>query len=472
MPGSLVGEQTSTTHMAPEPIPPSLSPVTAPGDADQRRRQPVTAWLPEAWSGAVVRLAGTEAVGGLALTATVVAALLWANLAPGSYVAVWERTVHVPWLPEQLFGTTRQWVENGLMTVFFFAVGLEVGRERACGSLRDNRNALLPVMAALGGMAGAAGVYLATVAAEGASRAVLHGWGVPMATDVAFTLAAMALFGSRVPAALRVFVLALAVADDLASVVVLALVSSSGVRGWPLLGAVACLAAVVVLRSRRVAAWWPYVVAAAAVWLLLAWADVEPTLAGAFVGALVPCTVGGRRGHRPTPSVRTAGDWVGPSGRLEAVVSPLSTFLVVPLFALASTGVVLSEALFTSSEPRSVIVGVVAARLVGKMGGIVAAVLAVVVLGRTSLPADVRWSQLAGAGVMCGMGFTVPLLFASATLGGHPELVGAAQIGLLLGTALAFAIGGSVLLLASRSRRGGDPDSPGPTTMAPLTSDR
>ena len=404
------------------------------------------AWLPEAWSGAVVRLAGTEAIGGVVLTATVVAALLWANLAGGSYVAVWERTVHVSWLPEQLFGTTRQWVENGLMTVFFFAVGLEVGRERACGSLRDNRNALLPVMAAFGGMAGAAGVYLATVAAEGASRATLHGWGVPMATDVAFTLAAMALLGSRVPAALRVFVLALAVADDLASVVILALVSSSGVHGWPLLGAVVCLAVVVVLRTRRVAAWWPYVLAAAAVWFLLAWAGVEPTLAGAFVGALVPCTVGDRGDRR---SRRTAGDWVGPSGRLEAVVSPLSTFLVVPLFALASTGVILSGALFASAGPRSVIAGIVAARLVGKMGGILVAVSAVVVLGRTSLPPDVRWSQLAGAGLMCGMGFTVPLLFAGATLGGHPELVGAAQIGLLLGTALAFVVGAAVLLVAS-----------------------
>jgi Na+:H+ antiporter, NhaA family len=447
--------------------------VTTPGDGDRRRSQPVRAWLPEAWSGVVVRLAGTEALGGVALSVTVVIALLWANLAGGSYAAVWDRTVHVPWLPEQLFGTTKQWVENGLMTVFFFAVGLEVGRERACGSLRDNRNALLPVMAALGGMAGAAGVYLATVAAEGGSGAALHGWGVPMATDVAFTLAAMALLGSRVPAALRVFVLALAVADDLASVVVLALVSSSGVHGWPLLGAVACLAAVVALRIRRVAAWWPYVVAAAAVWWLMAWAGVEPTLAGAFVGALVPCALGGRPGRRPTRPRLTAGDWVGPSGRLEAVASPLSTFVVVPLFALASTGVVLSEALFTSSGPRGVIVGIVAARLVGKMGGIVVAVLAVVVLGRTSLPADVRWSQLAGAGVMCGMGFTVPLLFAGATLAGHPELIGAAQIGLLLGTALAFAVGAVVLLLSSsRDRPEVGPTFPDRPTMAPLTPDR
>lgn len=409
----------------------------------------------------MVRLVGTEAAGGLALTATVVAALLWANLAGGTYVAVWDRAVHVPVLPDQLLGTTRQWVENGVMTVFFFAVGLEIGRERACGSLRDNRNALLPVTAALGGMAGAAAVYLATLTAGGGSRAALHGWGVPMATDVAFTLAAMALLGSRVPAALRVFVLALAVADDLASVVVLAVVSSTGVHAWPLVGAAACLAVTAVLGVRRAAARWPYVAALVAVWLLLAWADVEPTLAGAFVGVLVPCVAGGgaggrdRRGRRSGRLPAAGGGWAGPSGRLEAVVSPLSTFVVVPLFALSSTGVVLSGALFSSAGPRGVLVGVVVARLVGKMGGITVAVLAVVFLGRTALPAGVRWSQLAGAAVMCGMGFTVPLLFASATLGGHPELVGAAQVGLLLGTALAFAIGAAVLLLAAARKPAG-----------------
>jgi Na+:H+ antiporter, NhaA family len=447
--------------------------VTALGNGNSRRRhQPVKAWLPEAWTGAVVRLVGTEAVGGALLTVAVVAALVWANVAGGSYVAVWGRALHVPLLPEQLFGTTRQWVENGVMTVFFFAVGLEIGRERACGSLRDNRNALLPIMAALGGMAGAAIVYLATVAGEGGSRAALHGWGVPMATDVAFTLAAMALLGTRIPSALRVFVLALAIADDLASVVVLAVVSSSGLSAWPLVGAITCLGLTVVLRMRRVAAWWPYAVAAVAVWLLLAWAGVEPTLAGAFVGVLVPCSAGSRPGVSPPRSRLAAEGWAGPSGRLEAAVSPLSTFIVVPLFALASTGVVLSTALFSSPGPRGVLVGIVVARLVGKMGGIVVAVLVVVSLGRTALPPDVRWSQMAGAGVMCGMGFTVPLLFASATLGGHPELIAAAQVGLLLGTVLAFAIGALIVLLASgRGRARGQPLPPAPA-VASLPSDR
>lgn len=455
-----------TPHPAPVP-PPSTDPARR-GHGPERRA-PVAAWRPESWTGAVVRLVRTEALGGVVLTVTVAAALLWANLAGGSYDAVWSHPLQTPLVPAHLLGTVRQWVDDGIMTVFFFAVGLEVGRERTRGSLRDNRNALLPVVAALGGMAGAALVYLATVGAEGAGPATVHGWGVPMATDVAFTLGALALLGRRVPSTLRVFVLALAVADDVASVVVLAVVSSSGVQPLPLVGALAALAGTALLRRRRVAAWWPYVLAVLVVWELLAWAGVEPTLAGAFVGILVPCTVTGATGTAGTGADgKPEGYWVGPSGRLEAVVVPLSTLVALPLFALANTGVVLTSALFTDRGSRTVMVGIVLARLLGKMGGITLAVLAMVVLGETRLPRDVRWSQLAGAAAMCGMGFTVPLLFASAAFAGHPDLVGGAQLGLLLGTGLAFVAGAVVLAAASRGRRPAHdrPPSTGPPAGA------
>ena len=137
------------------------------------------------------------------------------------------------------------------------------------------------------------------------------------------------------------------------------------------------------------------------------------------------------------------------------MASPLATFAVVPLFALANTGVVLTGSLLAAPSSRTVVVAIVVARLVGKMGGITLAVLAVVALGEAGLPRDVRWSQLAGAGAMCGMGFTVPLLFASAAFAGHPALVGAAQVGLLAGTVLAFAVGATVLAAASPRRRTG-----------------
>lgn len=447
----------------------------------------------------VARLARTEAIGGVILTVAVVAALIWTNLpAHSSYGRFWDTPLHWSFVPTDLFGTLREWVNNGLMTVFFLAVGLEVGRERAGGSLRDNRNALLPVVAALGGMAGAALTYLATAGALGAGPGVLHGWGVPMATDVAFTLGAMALLGRRVPSALRVFVLALAVADDVGSVVVLAFVSSSHLHPWALAGALACLAGILVLR-RRVTAWWPYMMAAAAVWLLLAWASIDPTLAGAFVGMLVPCAVPHRRGRSgattdvrlapaerevasvqsgavggPTKAGPLSPDRGGPSGPLEKVTNPLSILFVLPVFVLANTGATFGRHMFADPSTRSVVIAIVVARLLGKTCGITLAALLLVRLGRTRLPEGVGWSQLAGAAAMCGIGFTVPLLFANVAFAGHPALVGAARVGLLAGTASAFILGTGMLVMSARraGRRGAwslqPPESPtGQATPVP-----
>jgi Na+:H+ antiporter, NhaA family len=453
------------------PPPPSSSPLA-------RRGSP---WRPEAWAGPVVELARTEAVGGILLTVMVGVALLWANVPThSSYDAIWQAPAHWRLLPADQFGTVKDWVDNGLMTVFFLAVGLEVGRERVHGSLRSVRNALLPVAAALGGMAGAAVAYLVTVAATAGGSAATRGWGVPMATDVAFTLGAMALLGRRVPPALRVFVLALAVADDVGSVVVLAFVSASRVhvRPWALAAAVVWFA-VVAMASRRVrTAWWPYIVAALVEWVLLAWGGVEPTLAGAFVGMLVPCAalpvVARRPGTRrpaaetsaraPAPTDRSPSAAQSPSATqspvadrspsavLERVLNPVSILLVLPLFALANTGVDLGAPGLTTGAGGSVIAGILVARLVGKMGGIAVATAIVVRCRVVELPEGVRWSQLAGAAAMCGMGFTVPLLFATSAFAGHPPLVAAAQIGLLVGTAVAFVVGAAILVVAGRRR--------------------
>jgi len=431
----------------------------------------------------VVRLARTEAIGGVVLTVAVIAALLWANLPPHpSYVRFWDTPMQWALVPSDLFSTWREWVNNGLMTVFFLAVGLEVGRERANGSLRDNHNALLPVVAALGGMAGAALVYLAMAGALGAGSAAMRGWGIPMATDVAFTLGAMALLGRRVPAALRVFVLALAVADDVGSVVVLAFISSSHLHVWALAGALACLTGVVVLR-RRVTAWWPYLVAAVAVWLLLAWASIDPTLAGAFVGMLVPSAAPRRRGRSaaadlrlapayvqiasgesgtpggPTESAALTPDRDDPSGLLEKVTSPLSILFVLPVFVLANAGATISRHMFADPSTRSVVIAIVVARLLGKTGGITLAALLLARFGMARLPEGVGWSKLAGAAAMCGIGFTVPLLFAGVAFAGRPTLLSAARVGLLAGTALAFILGSGMLVMAARRTRRRDASS-------------
>lgn len=415
--------------MPPDKIP---RPPARPAPVARPPRPRVPPWRPEAWSGTVVRLVTTEAAGGVAMTAAVVAALVWSNLG-GSYDAVWSHPVH--WFTAPGLTTVRGWVNNALMTLFFLGVGLEIGRERACGSLHGARNAVLPVVAAAGGMVGAALVYLATVAATGAFS-VARGWGVPMATDVAFALGAMALLGRRVPPALRVFVLALAVADDVGSVIVLAFVSSARLHPWALAGALGVLAATLLLRRRIRVAWWPYLLAVAAEWFLLVEAGIEPTLAGAFVGIVVPCAaIAGQRSA---------------SGRLEGSVAPLSILGVLPVFVVANAGVAFSGFVLGHGA-KGVLVGVLVARLIGKTGGIALAATLVVRFSIIELPAGVRWSQLGGAAALCGMGFTVPLLFAASAFAGHPSLLDASRLGLLGGTVLALALGGPILARAART---------------------
>lgn len=370
----------------------------------------------------------------------VVAAVVWASVSASSYRAVWAHGAAAGWLvPASALGTVGQWVNSGLMTVFFLAVGLEIGRERTSGSLSDIRNAVLPVAGAAGGMAGTALVYLATVSAAGAGPAASRGWGVPMATDVAFTLGAMALLGRRVPPALRVFVLALAVADDVGSVIVLAFVSSSGVKPEELAGAAVWFAALFALRRSSLGNRWPvWVAATAAGWLLLAWAGVEPTLAGAFAGILVPCAPHG------LPS---------PSGLLERPLARLAALAVVPLFALANTGVSLGAAPLASGPARSVAVALVVSRLVGKVVGIAGTAALLAAARVVRLPAGVSWLQLAGATALCGMGVTVPLLFASSEFAAHASLLAAARIGLLLATVAAALVGSAVIAAAHRRSR-------------------
>jgi NhaA family Na+:H+ antiporter len=392
------------------------------------------AWHPLAWADALTQFGQTEMAGGLVLVGALLAALVWANADPHSYFSAWAHTVtsHTEPVPPALHTVANE-IDNGLMTIFFLAIGLEIGREVADGSLRDARNALLPAVAALGGMAGAALVYLITVAVLHPVGGVARGWGIPMATDVAFTLGAIALLGARVPRPLRTFVLALAIADDVASVVVLAVVASTRLQLWWLVGGVIALGAVALLRRTVRQAWWPYVVAAIVVWYLFVRGGIEPSLAGAFVGLLVPVAGGARAGRR-----------------LEGPVHALSSYVVLPLFVLANGGVLLTGALWHHSAATSVVTATFTARTVGKMLGITLAVLVMVRLGVCNLPERTSWRQMIGIALLCGMGLTVPLLFAHAVFG-HSTLFAGAQVGLLLGTLGAALLGATVLFSAGRT---------------------
>lgn len=413
-------------------------------------------WHPLAWADALNQFGQTEIAGGFVLVVALAVALAWANLDSHSYVTVWSHqlTSGTELLPETLHTVANQ-VDNGLMTIFFLAVGLEIGREVAEGSLRDHRNVLLPIAAALGGMAGAALIYLATATALHSHTIAARGWGIPMATDVAFTLGAIALLGRRVPPALRVFVLALAVADDVGSVVVLALVASTKIHLFWLAGAVALLGLTVLLRRTVRHSWWPYLVAALGAWYLFARAGIEPTLAGAFIGIMVPVAGGARAG-----------------GKLERPVHVVSSYVVLPLFVVANAGVVLSGSVWHSSGATSVVSAIVAARIIGKLLGITLAAALVVRLGFCGLPEDTAWPHMIGVSLLCGMGITVPLLFAHAVFDNVPILFSGAQVGLLLAT-LGAALVGSAVLVSARPRGAAPVRNPPPTsarTTVPASS--
>ncbi|HEY5108004.1 MAG TPA: Na+/H+ antiporter NhaA [Acidimicrobiales bacterium] len=363
------------------------------------------------------------------LVAAVAVALVWANGSwAHTYASTWLHPAHAGGRAFDGFTTWRDWVNGGLMAVFFLVVGLEIGRERRHGDLADVRTAAVPVAGALGGMAGAGLVY-AAVAHGGPGSS---GWGIPMATDIAFALGALALLGRRVPSGLRVFLLTLAVADDIASVVVLAVFYSSRSRPLPLVAAVAVVVALVVLRRLTRTSTALVVVGGLVLWVLLAAGGVEPALAGVVAGLLVP----GR-------SVAGGPD---PAERLERRVAPWSAFVVLPLFAVANAGITFHAGMLAGPGAAAVFWGVGLARVAGKLGGITLACLAVVRAGLGRLPDGVRWRHLAGGAAVAGIGFTVPLLIAELAFVHRPHLVAAAELGLFAGSAAAFAVGATVLL--------------------------
>ena len=390
---------------------------------------------------AVAAFFRSDVAGGVVLTVAALVALVWAN-SPWrhTYPQLWEHTVRLDGHQLTGFTTVREWVNGGLMAVFFLVVGLEIARERRDGELADVRTAIVPLVGAVGGMAGAGLVYVLIVhTGPGAT-----GWGIPMATDIAFALGALALLGRRVPPGLRLLLLTLAVADDIGSVLVLALFYSSQPHLSALVGAAAVAVAMVLARRYGVRPAWPYLVAGVALWILLAGGGVEPALAGVVVGVLI------------AGAASPAG--TDPAGRLENAVAPVSAYLVLPVFAVANAGVSIDSSIFQHPGATAVFVGIVVARVVGKLGGITLACLAVVSLGWGRLPTGVRWVHVAGGAAIAGIGFTVPLLIADKAFSSHPHLVAVTTVGLLAGSVAAFGVGAVILTGARKLSSTATPD--------------
>lgn len=412
-----------------------------------------------------------EASSGLALLAATIAALIWANVATGSYVDLWSTQVTLTvgdWsLEEDLLHV----VNDGLMTIFFLVIGLEVKRELTVGELRTRRAAMLPLAAAAGGMILPAVIYLAVLGGDPGSS----GWGVPIATDVAFALGALAALGSRVPPALLAFLLGVAVIDDIGAILVIAVAYSSDLSLPWLAVAGVCLLIIATLNRVGVRYMGVYVIVGAVVWFATFESGVHATIAGVVLGLMTPA-----RPFQPHDAVRSAaaqaatGDetearwgrlaWLAreaqpPLDRIEHALHPWSSFVVLPIFALANAGIVLSgEAIQAATETR-VALGIVLGLVLGKMLGLTLGALIAVRLGLSSLPRGVGWIQILGVASLAGIGFTVSLFITELAFS-DPALVAAAKIGVLCGSTIALMVGLVLLLAASRR-----PDDPAPPAV-------
>jgi Na+:H+ antiporter, NhaA family len=396
----------------------------------------------------------TEVAGGLVLLAATTVALVWANSPWSSaYAALWETELAFEVGQWTLALDLRHWVNDGLMALFFFVVGLEIKRELAVGELRSARSAALPVIAALGGMVLPALVFLAVnVGGDGA-----RGWGIPMATDIAFALGVLALFGSRVPAGLKVLLLSVAIVDDIGAIVVIAAFYSGGLAWAPLAAAVGLLAVIAVLHRLGVV-WWPvHVLLGVGVWLATYASGVHATIAGVALGLLMPTrplvrhlsvSLGDGDIQPSAPVVRWVKqhvqETISPAERLEHTLHPWTSLAVVPLFALANAGVPLSRASLAAAVGSPVTAGVVLGLVVGKLVGITGAAWLAVRLGVGALPEGVSGRQVRAVAAVAGIGFTVSLFIASLAYL-DPALADQARVGILAGSLLAAAIGAVLL---------------------------
>ncbi len=381
-----------------------------------------------------------ETVGGALLLVAAVAALVWANSpAAGSYAALRDLEVG----PESLhlhlsLGT---WAADGLLAIFFFVVGLELKREFVAGDLRDPRRAALPILAAVGGMVVPALVYVAVAARAGGGA--IDGWAIPTATDIAFALAVLAVIGTHLPAALRTFLLTLAVVDDLLAVTVIAVFYSDEVSWTALAGSLAVIGLFAVAVQRRIRSWWLLLPLAVVAWALMHESGVHATVAGVLLGFTVPVV----------RSQRAGGPGAGPglAEHFEHRFRPLSAGLAVPVFAFFAAGVSVGgvSGLGTAlADP--IALGIVAGLVVGKVVGIFGTTWLVARFTHATLDANLRWLDVLGVALLGGIGFTVSLLIGELAFPASPEVVEHVKVGVLVGSLTAALL--AAALLGSRNR--------------------
>lgn len=404
-----------------------------------------------------------ERTGGVLLLIGAAVALVWANAAPASYTAVAGTVVGPAALHLDL--TLAHWASDGLLAIFFFVVGLELKRELVVGELRRPATAVLPAVAAVGGMLVPAGLYLAVnlLRPGGAPE----GWAVPTATDIAFAVGVLALVGRGLPVALRAFLLTLAVVDDLLAIVVIAVAYTDGVAVGALAASLAAVVVFALLLARGVRTPWLLVPLAVAAWALLHASGVHATIGGVLLGFAVPAAPGSARGRRASAAARAADDPAVPDGslaeRYEHVWRPLSAGLAVPVFALFAAGVTIAPDDLAAALRDPAAQGVVLGLVVGKPVGILLATWLLARFTRARLAPGLGWSDVVAVGALAGIGFTVSLLVGTLAFGDGSTRDDHVVVGVLAASVLAAALGGTLLrrrarVHAARAAGTGSPD--------------
>lgn len=412
------------------------------------------------WVQPLICFLQVESAAGVVLLLCTVLALSVANSPwAGQWQALWQTHFVIGIGPYQLDESLLHWINDGLMTIFFFVVGLEIKREVVDGELSDLRKAALPVVAALGGMIAPALIYFA----QRFGREGARGWGIPMATDIAFVVGVLTLFGRRVPLGLKILLLSLAIADDIGAILVIALFYTADLKLMMLALGVSGFALIWLLTRLGVRWHAVYVIIGAGIWLAFFVSGVHPTVAGVVLGLMCPAevwigeaaltevlaeTCRRLESKTATPEERraplselaeTAREGIAPLERVESALHPWVSFLIMPLFALANAGVAIHVAELTSPVSVAVATGL----LFGKPIGILLFSAVAVRLGLARLPRGVNWWIMLAAGCLGGIGFTMSLFIAH--LGLPENLLDSGKMGTLAGSLLS-AVLGSVLL--------------------------
>src|SRR5690242_19826877 len=406
----------------------------------------------------------TETGSAAVLLAAVVAALVWANVDPASYERVWTTTLSIRIGSYSISQDLQEWINSGLMAFFFFVIGLEARREFDLGELRERRRVALPLLAGLGGMVVPVVIYLAINAGHDS----IHGWGTAMSTDTAFALGLLALVGSGLPDRLRAYLLTVAVVDDIVALLVIAIAYSHSISTVALVIGIALFGCILLIRAADIHFGPIYFLFGTAVWVALFKAGVDPVVAGLMGGVIALAYPAQRsdlerasdifRNFREQPTgdlartargaLRTA---VSPNERLQSLWHPWTSYVIVPLFALANAGVHLSAGFLSTAYTSPVTLGIMFGYVLGKPVGIVGASWLATRLTRGRLRPPVGWASVAGAGTIAGIGFTVSILIAD--LAFHGDTLDEAKIGVLSAALLAAGLTWLLVLVTRRLPR-------------------